>query len=95
MIGWSYYGERGAEYLFGKSGILPYRIIYVVVTFAGSIMSLGMVWNIADALNMLMAIPNLICILLLSGVIARETQYYLTDDNIEKIDRTPIPKIKK
>ena len=95
MIGWSYYGERGAEYLFGKAGILPYRMIYVSVTFAGSIMSLGMVWNIADALNMLMAIPNLICILLLNGVIARETKYYLKDNNIEKIDTTPIPRIKK
>lgn len=91
ILGWSYYGERGAEYLFGKAAILPYKLIYTIVTFIGAVMSLGMVWNIADALNMLMAIPNLICILLLSGVIAKDTKYYLTDDNIEKIDKTPIP----
>jgi AGCS family alanine or glycine:cation symporter len=94
MIGWSYYGERGAEYLFGKAGILPYKMIYVAATFAGAIMSLGTVWNIADALNMLMAIPNLICILLLNGVVAKETKYYLCGDNIQKIDKTPIPKIR-
>lgn len=91
IIGWSYYGERCAEYLFGKSIIIPYKVVYVFTTFIGAIMSLGIVWNIADALNALMAIPNLICILLLSGVIAKETKYYMTDDNIEKIDETPIP----
>ncbi len=90
ILGWSYYGERGAEYLLGKAVIIPYKIIYVAITFAGAVMSLGTVWNIADALNMLMAVPNLICILLLSGVIAKETKFYLTDDNIEKIDETPI-----
>ena len=95
IIGWSYYGERGAEYLFGKAGILPYRVIYVIVTFVGAIMSLGMVWNIADALNMLMAIPNLICIILLNGVIARETNFYLADGNLDKFDRTPVPRVKK
>lgn len=91
ILGWSYYGERGAEYLLGKLVILPYKLVYVAVTFIGAIMSLGTVWNIADAMNALMAIPNLICILLLSGIIAKETKYYLTDDNIEKIDDTPIP----
>ncbi len=89
ILGWSYYGERGAEYLFGKKIILPYKIVYVIFTFLGSIMSLGLVWNIADAMNALMALPNLICILLLSGVIAKETKTYLHD--IDKIDETPIP----
>ncbi|HWQ77229.1 MAG TPA: amino acid carrier protein, partial [Anaerovoracaceae bacterium] len=92
-IGWSYYGERGAEYLFGKAAILPYKTIYIAAAFTGAVMSLSTVWNIADTLNMLMAIPNLACILLLSGVIAEETKYYLTDDNIEKIDQEPIPVI--
>jgi len=89
ILGWSYYGERGAEYLLGKKIIMPYKIVYVVFTFLGSIMSLGLVWNIADALNALMALPNLACILLLSGVIAKETKLYLND--IDKIDDTPIP----
>ncbi len=95
ILGWSYYGERGAEYLFGKGIILPYKIIYVAVTFVGAIMSLGTVWNIADALNMLMAVPNLICILLLSGVVAKDTKYYFEGDNLNRMDTTPILEIEK
>jgi len=92
-IGWSYYGERGAEYLFGKAAILPYKTVYVIAAFTGAVMSLSVVWNIADTLNMLMAVPNLACILLLGGVIAEETKYYLEGGNIEKIDKEPIPTI--
>lgn len=94
MIGWSYYGEKGAEYLFGKSIIIPYRIIYVIVTFIGSIASLSVVWEFADALNALMAIPNLIAVLALSGVIVKETNKYLSGDNIDLIDNTPIPTVR-
>ena len=87
ILGWSYYGERAMEYLFGKRSIILYRIVYVLVVFVGSIMSLAMVWSLADIFNALMAIPNLISLLLLSGVIAKETQYYLwnnhLDDNME------------
>jgi len=90
ILGWSYYGERGAEYLFGKKIIMPYKVVYVLFTFLGAIMSLGLVWNIADAMNALMALPNLLCIILLSGVIAKETNLYLND--IDRIDDTPIPK---
>ncbi|HVI39044.1 MAG TPA: alanine:cation symporter family protein, partial [Anaerovoracaceae bacterium] len=89
ILGWSYYGERGAEYLFGKKIIIPYKIVYAAFTFLGSVMSLGLVWNIADTMNALMALPNLFCILLLSGMIAKETKVYLKD--IDKIDDTPIP----
>ena len=89
ILGWSYYGERGAEYLFGKKIIMPYKVVYVIFTFLGAIMSLGLVWNIADAMNALMALPNLLCIILLSGVVAKETKLYLND--IDKIDDTPIP----
>ena len=87
ILGWSYYGERAMEYLFGKRSIILYRIVYVLVVFVGSIMSLAMVWSLADIFNALMAIPNLISLLLLSGVIAKETQHYLwnnhLDDNME------------
>lgn len=89
ILGWSYYGERGAEYLFGKKIIMPYKIVYVIFTFLGSLMSLGLVWNIADALNALMALPNLVCVLLLSGVVVKETKLYIND--IDKLDDTPIP----
>lgn len=95
ILGWSYYGERGAEYLFGKSVILPYKAVYVLAIFFGAIMSLATVWNIADSMNILMAVPNLVCILMLSGVIAGETRYYLTGNNIEAADRTPIPELGK
>lgn len=87
ILGWSYYGERAMEYLFGKRAIIFYRIVFVLGVFIGSIMSLAMVWNLADIFNALMAIPNLISLLLLSGVIASETQHYLWDKNLdEKMD---------
>lgn len=83
ILGWSYYGERAMEYLFGKRSIILYRIVYVLVVFLGSIMSLAMVWSLADIFNALMAIPNLISLLLLSGVIAKETQHYLWNNHLD------------
>lgn len=81
ILGWSYYGERAMEYLLGKKSILPYRVAWVVAVFFGSIASLPIVWDLADAMNALMAIPNLVSLLLLSGVIVRETKTYLMDIN--------------
>ncbi|MDX1654876.1 MAG: sodium:alanine symporter family protein [Candidatus Competibacteraceae bacterium] len=76
LIGWSYYGERTAEYLFGAKVIKPYRILWVVAVPIGSMANLGMLWLIADVLNALMAIPNLIALLLLSGVIVTVSREY-------------------
>ena len=90
ILGWSYYGERAIEYLFGKIAILPYRVLWVLAVFAGSIMALPVVWDMADAMNALMAIPNLIALLLLSGVIVAETQKYLWNDNLDEISTEPI-----
>ena len=84
ILGWSYYGERAMEYLFGKHSIMLYRIVFVLGIFIGSVMSLAMVWNLADIFNALMAIPNLISLLLLSGVIAKETQHYLWNNNLDE-----------
>lgn len=84
ILGWSYYGERAIEYLFGKHSTILYRIVFVLGIFIGSIMSLAMVWNLADIFNALMAIPNLISLLLLSGVIAKETQHYLWNNNLDE-----------
>jgi AGCS family alanine or glycine:cation symporter len=89
ILGWSYYGERCAEYLFGSKINIPYRILYVIVTFIGSIAALDLVWDIADALNALMTIPNLIAILLLSNFIVKETKQYL--GNIDAMDTDHIP----
>jgi AGCS family alanine or glycine:cation symporter len=91
ILGWCYYGEKGMEYLFGTKSIVPYRIIYVAVAFLGTVLSLGLVWDIADALNALMAIPNLVAILLLSGVIASETKKYLDGEHIDDVDNEPVP----
>ncbi|HBG26753.1 MAG: transporter [Planctomycetes bacterium GWF2_41_51] len=83
ILGWSYYGEKAFEYLFGKKLIKLYRIMWVVAVFLGSVAAMPLVWNFADALNALMAIPNLISILCLSGVIVAETKKYLWDGSIE------------
>ena len=88
ILGWSYYGERAMEYLGGKKIIKFYRIIWLAVCFMGCVMSLGVVWNIADIMNALMALPNLATLLLLSGVIARETRRYLWSGRLNDIDTT-------
>lgn len=92
ILGWSYYGERCVEYLFGKRGILPYKFLYIATVFLGAIMSLSLVWDIADIMNALMAVPNLVALLLLNGVIRAETKKYLWDGNLDQRDTAPIPK---
>ena len=74
ILGWSYYGERAVEYLSGKRFITTYRVIYVVAIFLGAIVQLTVIWNLADLLNGLMAVPNLLSLLALSGVIVAETR---------------------
>ena len=88
ILGWSYYGERAMEYIGGKRIIIYYRIIWLAICFMGCVMSLGVVWNIADIMNALMALPNLVALLLLSGVIAHETKRYLWSGRLDDIDRT-------
>ena len=83
ILGWCYYGERAVEYLKGKSWMLGYRILFVAMVFVGSIVSLDIVWNAADCMNALMAIPNLVALLLLSNVIARETKHYLHGNRLD------------
>lgn len=83
ILGWCYYGEMAVEYLKGKRWTRIYRVIYIIVAFLGTVINLTMVWNLADCMNALMAIPNLISLLLLSGVIVRETKHYLWDNNLD------------
>jgi AGCS family alanine or glycine:cation symporter len=80
ILGWSYYGERAMEYLLGKKAIMPYRIAWVIAVYVGSVTSLALVWDLADAMNALMAIPNLVALLTLSGVLVADTQKFLWDD---------------
>lgn len=93
ILGWSYYAEKTTEYLFGKKAILPYRIVYIIMVYVGSVFSLSIVWDFADLANGLMAIPNLISLILLSGVVVSETKKYLWDNNLEEISSDPLIEI--
>ncbi len=84
ILGWAYYGERALEYLVGKAGIKPYRVLWLIALLIGSVSKLGFVWTLADTMNALMAIPNLVALLLLSGVIVEETRKYLWSGNLDK-----------
>ena len=84
ILGWCYYGERAVEYLKGYRWVIAYRIAYIAAVFIGSIMSLQMVWNLADCMNALMAIPNLISLLALSGVLVHETRKYLWRNRLDE-----------
>lgn len=74
ILGWSYYGERAVEYLGGRRLCMAYRVLYIIAVFFGAVFELSLVWNLADLMNALMAIPNLISLILLSGVIAAESR---------------------
>ena len=84
ILGWCYYGERAVEYLRGYRWVLVYRTLYIVALFFGSVMSLAVVWNLADCMNALMAIPNLLSLLFLSGVIVHETRKYLWRGRLDR-----------
>lgn len=80
MLGWSYYGERNVERLFGRALVMPYRIVFAIVVYFGATVALDLAWVFSDIANGLMAIPNLVGLLILSGLIARETKHYLKND---------------
>ena len=81
ILGWSYYGEKACEYLFGTRSILTYRVLWVIAVMAGSVAPLPIVWSAADITNALMAIPNLISLLLLTHVIVEETRLHLWSED--------------
>lgn len=81
ILGWSYYGERAVEYLVGRRGILPYRILWVIAIYIGATAQLDLIWLIADIMNALMALPNLIALLFLSPVVFAATRSYFAQRN--------------
>ena len=89
VLGWAYYGERCVEYIGGKKVLIVYRIIYIAVAVIAPVSALNLVWTIADILNALMSIPNLIAVLLLSGIIVSDTRKYI--DNLDAWDEAPVP----
>ncbi|MCC8018243.1 MAG: alanine:cation symporter family protein [Rikenellaceae bacterium] len=93
ILGWSYYAEKAMEYLGGRRSIRVYRVFWVAAIFIGAIANLGMVWNIADSMNALMALPNLISLVLLSGVLVRETRKYLWNDKLDMEDTDEVPRV--
>ncbi len=93
ILGWSHYGNRAVAYLFGKKGIRPYQIVFLFFVFWGCIGGGELVWNISDISNALMAVPNCIAVLGLSAVIAKETDHYVYEDNLDEKDETPIPTV--
>ncbi len=91
ILGWSYYAERSIEYLAGRRVIFFYRIAWVVLAYVGAVANLTLVWDMADIMNALMAVPNIISLLLLSGVIVSETRKYLWSGELDKVSDDPIP----
>ena len=91
ILGWSYYGNRCVTYLFGKRAIRPYQVLYVAVAFLGAIGVGDVMWTVSDIGNALMAIPNIVAILLLSGLVARGTRHYVYDGCLDEVDEDPIP----
>ncbi len=81
ILGWSYYGEKAIEYLLGAKAIKPYRVVFVILVLVGSILKIDVVWTLADIFNGLMAVPNLIALLGLSGVIVKVTKDYFENKN--------------
>ena len=80
ILGWSYYGEKSAEYLFGHGAIKPYRWLWIIAVMVGSVMTIPIVWSFSDIANALMAVPNLISLLVLSSVVHAETKDYLAKE---------------
>jgi len=91
ILGWSYYGSRCVTYLFGKRAVKPYQVAYVLIAFLGAIGVGDAVWLVSDIGNALMAIPNIVVVLALSGLVARETKHYVYDDNIDEESSDIIP----
>ena len=78
MVGWSYYGETGVVYLFGARATMPYRMLWLVFIYLGAVGSLHLVWDVADTLNGLMAIPNLVAVLGSLGLLRRLTREFFS-----------------
>ena len=91
ILGWSYFGEKALEYLGGVRLIKPYRVIWVAAVFAGCVSKIDLVWVFADCANGLMALPNLISLLALSGVLVQQTRYYLWQHRLDDYDDSHIP----
>jgi AGCS family alanine or glycine:cation symporter len=83
IIAWSYYGDRSAYYLFGEKAVLPYRVVYTLLVVVGAAVPLKLVWNVADVTNILMALPNLLGLILLAGLVKRMKNEYFSRPHVK------------
>ena len=83
IIAWSYYGDRSAYYLFGEKAVLPYRVVYTLLVVVGAAVPLKLVWNVADVTNILMALPNLLGLILLAGLVKRLKNEYFSRPHVK------------
>jgi AGCS family alanine or glycine:cation symporter len=90
IFGWSYYGERCWQYLLGARAIVPYRVLWSIAAFAGAVTQLDFAWQLADTLNALMAVPNLIALLALSPVLVQLTREQLADELVRRVPDLPV-----
>lgn len=84
ILGWSYLGEKALEYIFGRKARYVYRVLWITATFTGSITAINLVWNLGDTFNALMAFPNILSVLLLTGVVVKETRHYLWEKRLDE-----------
>ena len=84
ILGWSYLGEKALEYIFGRKARYIYRVLWITATFIGSITAINLVWNLGDTFNALMAFPNILSVLLLTGVVVKETRHYLWENRLNE-----------
>lgn len=84
ILGWSYLGEKALEYIFGRKARYVYRVLWITATFIGSITAINLVWNLGDTFNALMALPNILSVLLLTGVVVKETRHYLWEKRLDE-----------
>lgn len=84
ILGWSYLGEKALEYIFGRKARYVYRVLWIMATFIGSITAINLVWNLGDTFNALMAFPNILSVLLLTGVVVKETRHYLWENRLNE-----------
>uniref|UniRef100_UPI003FD7AD2D alanine/glycine:cation symporter family protein n=1 Tax=Alloprevotella sp. TaxID=1872471 RepID=UPI003FD7AD2D len=84
ILGWSYLGEKALEYIFGRKARYVYRVLWITATFIGAITAINLVWNLGDTFNALMAFPNILSVLLLTGVVVKETRHYLWEKRLDE-----------
>lgn len=84
ILGWSYLGEKALEYIFGRKARYVYRVLWITATFIGSITAINLVWNLGDTFNALMAFPNILSVLLLTGGVVKETRHYLWENRLDE-----------